>query len=349
MKRAFYLRILGGVVLSIALVVIPYFINNGGGLKASVTGECLDPLSCLLVGGTSSTSTPTPTPTSTPTSTPTPTSTSTSTPTPTPTATPTVTSTAVPTYNLVVEESPIVIERVQLKGNTQIAVNSHADVLVAISSAQSIDTLQSVAISLYAGHVTKETWLDSLLAVFTFQEYQDEEPLRKYFEDNVGKNWGLLDIPIFIPEYNVLSEQQDGKYTIIVEVYTNHRVVSRGFIPVLLGNNNSASCDVNHDGRKSVIDIVLAMKALNGEIIPSGDEKIRIDKNNNGEIDLKDIMILFPCVMGENLSSTVDTSIDYTQKEPVEYQTATPTPEATPATEPIVCTGDPLLCLLEAY
>lgn len=249
-----------------------------------------------------------------------------------------------------VEAQPIHIERAHLLGNTQIARNTTETLQVAISSSNDIKNLQAVSVSLLSGHIDSSSWNPLLVPVFTVHEYQNKLPLKKYLEDLGGKNWGLLEIPVFIPEYNPNTEMKDGKYSFLVEVYTDNRVVSRAFIPVYIGTSGQNSCDINSDGFTNVIDIVLAMKVLNKEMRASQKEKKLIDKNENGSIDLQDILLLFPCILGNNTEQTKNQTADIVINNE-QNVSSTPVPIVTPDPTPTSsCTNpDPLVCLLGGY
>ena len=199
-----------------------------------------------------------------------------------------------------IDEAQIKIDSAYTLGRNVINRNTDTSIIASISSREAIKKLQSLSVGLFSGNITANNYTDSTSQSFIFKEYHNETPVKDYLENSTGEqNRGIVEIPVFIPEYDKQRYMPDGKYTFIVELYRNDRVISRYFIPVVLGNNFT-SCDINDDGFQNVIDLILSLKFLNGSLHPSENELERVDKNHNGLIDLQDILILFPCIIGNS-------------------------------------------------
>jgi len=199
-------------------------------------------------------------------------------------------------YPLYVDNTRITIEQAYLLGSNVINRNTTKSLVASIVSRKEINTLQSLSVGLFVGKLTPSTFSTIDNTAFIFKEYHNNTPVKEYLESEQGdRNRGVVEIPVFVPEYNERTYMPDGQYTFVVELYRDDRVVSRYFLPVILGQN-FISCDVNNDGFENVIDLILSLKFLNRSLIPSDEEVERVDKNKNGGIDLYDIVSLFRCV-----------------------------------------------------
>lgn len=201
---------------------------------------------------------------------------------------------------LQIDKTLIDITEAHLLGNNIINRNTNTTVMASISSREEINNLQSLSVGLFTGTLNEETFDKMQNPAFIFKEYHNETPIKEYLAGAQGDlNRGIIELPIFIPEYDEKRYMKDGFYTIIIELYRDDRVISRYFLPVILGDD-FASCDVNDDGFENVVDLILSLKFLNGSLHPNDGELKRVDKNTNGLIDLEDILILFPCILQNN-------------------------------------------------
>ena len=200
------------------------------------------------------------------------------------------------TTNITIDQPRIIIEQAHLLGNNRITRNTDTNVSVGLSSRDAINKQQSLSVMLMADHIDETTYVSTINPVYVFKEYQNESSVKEFLESDGNRNYGIVDIPIFIPEYDAKRDMRDGPYTIMIVLHKDDRVVSRYFIPVILGEEYG-QCDINDDGFENVIDLILTLKFLNGSLIPTAAEKKRVDMTANGILDLKDMLQVFSCVL----------------------------------------------------
>jgi hypothetical protein len=197
---------------------------------------------------------------------------------------------------LKIEKSIINITEAHLLGNNMIARNTHESVMVGISSREQINQLQLLSVGLFSGVITKDTYDKNTNPAFIFKEYHNNVKVQEYLKQTGNNNVGIIEIPIFIPEYDKKRYMKDGFYTLILSLYRDDQVLSQYFLPVVLGES-IISCDINDDGFNNMIDLILSLKFFNGSLYPSDLELKKVDKNTNGKIDLYDIIFIFKCIL----------------------------------------------------
>ncbi len=190
---------------------------------------------------------------------------------------------------MTVEKPAIVIESARVIGGNFIAKNATAPVAITLTSKETLNTLQSFGVALFPGSINAETYNTPPNPTYIFKEIHKDVPLQEFLTEKGSQNRGIFQLPLFIPEY---ASMKDGYYTIMLESYRNDLVLSRYFLTVSLGEEMN-NFDINEDGNVTITDVIIALKFVNGSLIPTEKEKKRTDKNGNGKLDIGDVLIIF--------------------------------------------------------
>ncbi len=189
---------------------------------------------------------------------------------------------------MTVEKPAVFIKGARIIGGNTIAKNATAPVAITLSSRESINSIQSFGVALFPGSLKEENYKEEINPAYIFKEIHKDIPLKEFLEKEGDQNRGIFQLPLFIPEY---SSMKDGLYTIVLESYRNDLVLSRYFLPVTLGFDLT-NFDINNDGYVSITDAIIALKFANGSLTPNSTEFKRTDKNQNGKIDIFDVIVI---------------------------------------------------------
>ncbi|HID91965.1 TPA: hypothetical protein EYP45_02485 [Candidatus Peregrinibacteria bacterium] len=191
---------------------------------------------------------------------------------------------------------PVYIEKGYLLGGNTLYRNGESKIILALYSENTISLTQSIEVEMIEGEVTIQNYNDSFSrSRFILQEYINSSSISKTMEEHGSKNWAAVEILLKVPQYGN-SQMPQGQYTLVASVHRDNDNKSQIFIPVML-KNSAQSCDINNDSFENIIDLILALKIMNGEITPSPSQKEKLDSNTNGILDLVDTLTIFKCIL----------------------------------------------------
>lgn len=183
---------------------------------------------------------------------------------------------------------------IKTTGNASAAKGTYETLYIEVKNMNSIEQLQSVEITLIKNLYCSVDDIPSSAQVFDIVNY-DATPVFSLTDDIA-----MLEIPIFIPEYSDLT---DGKHTILVKV-SSVAGVSSEIYPFNVGI--PATGDINNDGNFSTLDAIMAMRFYAKSSTPTSLQLEAADFNDNGSVDLVDVVSVFRIVManqnGENIT-----------------------------------------------
>ncbi len=178
-------------------------------------------------------------------------------------------------------------------GNASAAKGTTDTLYIDILNLYGIDDLKTVEISLVKGRYCSVNEIPSSAQVFNI--INDSASASYSFTNELL----TLEIPIYIPQ---LADLTNGKHTIVVRVSSTAGLNSEIY-PFNVGI--PASGDVNYDGVYSLTDAILAMKFYSGSAEADATQLEASDFNDNGMVDLLDVIAVFRAVIDTQNGETV--------------------------------------------